>query len=73
MLGTNTFTFTAANTLRCTTVSIADNDLVDGRRTSQVRLAKQSPPTAVTVPIQIYPDSIGIVIADNDGKFLLLL
>ena len=63
------FTFTAANTVRCTTVSVADNNLVDGMRTMQITLVEQSPPTT-TVPTELYPSSAGLTIADNDGKCL---
>lgn len=69
ILGTNTFIFMAANTVRCTTVSFDDNSLVDGTRTIRVILVEQSP-TTTTVPTELYPVGSQVTISDDeeDGK-----
>ena len=53
-------------TIRCTTISVIDNDVSDGSRSSQLTLTEAP---RGTVPVEVYPSSIQLIITDNDGKY----
>ena len=52
-------------TIRCTTISVIDNDVSDGSRSSQLTLTEAP---GGTVPVEVYPSSIQLTITDNDSK-----
>ena len=63
-LGVSSFVFDMA-TIRCTTISVIDNDVSDGSRSSQLTLTEVP---GGTVPVEVYPSSIQLTITDNDSK-----
>ena len=54
-------------TIRCTTISVIDNDVSDGSRPSQLTLTEV--PDGSTVPVEVYPSSIQLIITDDDSKY----
>lgn len=67
MLPVDSLTFTRDDMLRCKTISVStesDNDVSEGTRSADLILT-DGPMT--TVPVEIYPNRIPIMIMDNDG------
>ena len=62
-LGATLFVFEMAT---CTNVSVIDNDVSDGSRSSQLTMTEAPGSDA---PVELYPNSIQLIITDNDGKY----
>ena len=64
-LGTNQLVF-HGTLMRCTTISVMDNNISEGTRSSYIVISEGM---ASTVPIEVYPSRIPLIILDNDGKY----
>ena len=49
---------------KCASVSVDDNDNMEGSRSYQLTLGRNG---ASTVPVELYPNIIPIIVIDNDG------
>ena len=56
--------FEGASHDRCTTISVADNNITENRRSYQLVL--EIGPR--NVPVLMYPKTIPIIVVDNDGQ-----
>ena len=52
-------------TERCASASVEDNDNMEGSRSYQLILNRNG---ASTVPVELYPNTIPIIVIDNDGQ-----
>ena len=64
-LGTNLLVF-QRTLIRCTTISATDNNISEGSRSSHIVIGEGIPES--TVPIEVYPSRIPLIILDDDGK-----
>ena len=66
-LNTSSLVFEMANERLCATVSVADRDTVAmGSHSYQLVLNPPSPGTS-SVPVLVYPNTVPIIVIDNDG------
>ena len=63
VLGTESLAFERV-TKRCTTISAVDDNVSEGTHSSQLIVEA----SGSTVPTEVYPNSIPVVIIDNDGN-----
>ena len=56
--------FETGTLTRCTTISIPDNTIYDGTRSSHIVINSMDS----NVPIMVYPRRIPLTILENDGK-----
>ena len=50
----------------CTTISIMDNGISEGTRSTHIVISEGS---GSTVPIELFPGRIPLTILDDDGKY----
>ena len=63
-LSTTSLLFENSITELCASVSVEDNDSMEGSRSYQLVLQRNG---ASTVPVELYPNALIIIIIDNDG------
>ena len=64
-LSTNSLVFEMSINEKCASVSVADNDNMEGSRSYQLILGRNG---GSTVPVELYPSNIPIIVIDNDGQ-----
>ena len=64
LLSTNSIVFETSTSEKCTSISVADNDNVEGSRSYQLLLERNG---ASTVPVELYPSNIHIIVIDSDS------
>ena len=64
-LGTNQLVF-HRTLMHCTTILVMDNNISEGTRSSYIVISEGMDST---VPIEVYPSRIPLIILDNDGKY----
>ena len=52
--------------MHCTTISATDNNISEGSRSSYIVIGEGI--QGSTVPIEVYPSRIPLIILDDDGK-----
>ena len=66
-LNTNSLVFEMSITERCATVTVADGDNVNmGNRSYDLILERSSEMS--TVPVEIYPSTVSILVIDDDAQ-----
>ena len=68
-LGTTQLVF-QRTLMRCTTISATDNNISEDTRSSHIVISEGMDST---VPIEVYPSRIPLIILDNDGKYQTIL
>ena len=64
-MSTNNFQLEWPYDERCATISVVDNNITEGNRSYQLILEKSG---RSTVPVLLHPNTIPIIVIDNDGQ-----
>lgn len=71
-LSSTSLVFGMGTTSACVTVSTIDNNVADGSRNASLTLTASGPAQS-TVPVELFPNTITVMILDNDRKYEIIL